>query len=406
MPALTDASIPKARGRREIRFILAKGVFADTASTLETTAAAGKQKAEPRHDSANRYHPNADIEYTEKQPMIIVESYPVAVAMCLITMLCWGSWANTQKLASKEWRFQLFYWDYAIGVLLLALVLAFTIGSTGSGGRGFLADLQQADGKWLGSAFIGGIIFNLSNILLVAAIDIAGLAVAFPVGVGLALVLGVITTFLSTKEGNAPMLGVGVAAIMIAIILDALAYKRLSSGGQKAPLKGIVISVAAGLLMGFFYKYVAQAMGKIETVNGTLTLEAGKLSPYTAVVLFSAGLLLSNFIWNSIMMVKPFTGEPVPFGDYFSKGSLRLHLVGILGGMIWNLGMSFSIIASTKAGAALSYGLGQGATMIGAFWGVFIWKEFKGAPPGTNKFLAAMFAFYLLGLGVLIASKL
>jgi len=338
--------------------------------------------------------------------MIIVESYSVAVAMCLITMLCWGSWANTQKLASKEWRFQLFYWDYAIGVLVLALLLAFTMGSTGGGGRGFLADLQQADGKWLGSAFIGGIIFNLSNILLVAAIDIAGLAVAFPVGVGLALVLGVITTFLSTKEGNAPMLGVGVAAIMIAIILDALAYKRLSSGGQKAPLKGIVISVAAGLLMGFFYKYVAQAMGKIETVNGALTLEAGKLSPYTAVVLFSAGLLLSNFIWNSIMMVKPFTGEPVPFGDYFSKGSLRLHLVGILGGMIWNLGMSFSIIASTKAGAALSYGLGQGATMIGALWGVFIWKEFKGAPPGTNKFLAAMFAFYLLGLGVLIASKL
>jgi glucose uptake protein len=335
--------------------------------------------------------------------MFIVESYPLAVVMCIITMLCWGSWANTQKLASKEWRFQLFYWDYAIGVLLLSLLLAFTLGSSGSGGRGFLADLQQGEGKWLGSAFIGGVIFNLSNILLVAAIDIAGLAVAFPVGVGLALVLGVVTTFLSTREGNAPMLGLGVAAIMVAILLDALAYKRLSSGGQKTPIKGIVISVAAGLLMGFFYKYVAQAMGKIDPI--TRALEPGKLSPYTAVVLFSAGLLLSNFIWNSIMMVKPFTGAPVPFGDYFSKGSLRLHLVGILGGMIWNTGMSFSIIASTKAGAALSYGLGQGATMIGAFWGVFIWKEFKGAPPGTNKFLAAMFAFYLLGLAILIASK-
>lgn len=324
--------------------------------------------------------------------------------MCLITMLCWGSWANTQKLASKEWRFQLFYWDYAIGVLLLSLLLAFTLGSSGTGGRGFIADLQQADSKWLGSAFIGGVIFNLSNILLVAAIDIAGLAVAFPVGVGLALVLGVVTTYLSTKEGNAPMLAAGVAAIMIAIILDALAYKRLSSGGQKAPAKGIVISIAAGLLMGFFYKYVAQAMGKIDVT--TRVLEAGKLSPYTAVVLFSAGLLISNFLWNSIMMVKPFTGSPVPFGDYFTKGSLRLHLVGILGGMIWNVGMAFSIIASTKAGAALSYGLGQGATMIGAFWGVFIWKEFKGAPKGTGGLLAAMFAFYLIGLGVLIASKM
>ena len=336
--------------------------------------------------------------------MVIVESYPAAVAMCLITMLCWGSWANTQKLASKEWRFQLFYWDYAIGVLLLSLLLAFTMGSSGSGGRGFLADLQQADGRWLTSAFLGGVIFNLSNSLLVAAIDIAGLAVAFPVGVGLALVLGVITTYIAKPDGNVPMLGLGVAAIIVAIILDALAYRRLATSGQKTPLKGIVISVAAGLLMGFFYKYVAQAMGRIDET--TRVLETGKLSPYTAVVLFSAGLLLSNFIWNSIMMVKPFTGAPVPFGDYFTKGNLRLHLVGILGGMIWNLGMSFSIIAATKAGAALSYGLGQGATMIGAFWGVFIWKEFKGAPPGTNRLLAAMFFFYLLGLCVLIASKL
>jgi glucose uptake protein len=336
--------------------------------------------------------------------MIIVESYPLAVAMCIITMLCWGSWANTQKLASKEWRFQLFYWDYAIGVLLLALALAFTLGSTGGGGRGFIADLQQADAKWLGSAFLSGIIFNLSNILLVAAIDIAGLAVAFPVGVGLALVLGVVTTFVAKPEGNVPMLAAGVAAIMVAIILDALAYKRLASAGQRTPVKGIVISVAAGLLMGWFYSFVAQAMGRIDPT--THALEAGKLSPYSALVLFSAGLLLSNFLWNSIMMVKPFTGTPVPFSDYFTKGNARLHAIGILGGAIWNLGMGFNIIASTTAGPALSYGLGQGATMVGALWGVFIWKEFKDAPTGTGKLLVAMFLCYLLGLGILIASKL
>ena len=324
--------------------------------------------------------------------------------MCFITMLCWGSWANTQKLASKEWRFQLFYWDYAIGVFLLALILAFTLGSHGAGGRGFLADLQQGDVKWLGSAFLGGVIFNLSNILLVAAIDIAGMAVAFPVGVGLALCLGVITTFHATRQGNPLMLGLGVGAIMVAIILDALAYKRMAGGDRKTPLKGILLSVAAGLLMGFFYSFVAQAMGGID--SATKVLEAGKLSPYTAIVLFSAGLLLSNFIWNSIMMVKPVTGEPVPFGDYFTKGNVRLHCIGILGGMIWNTGMSFSIVASSAAGPALAYGLGQGATMIGAFWGVFIWKEFKGAPSGTNKLLGAMFLFYMLGLGILIASKL
>ena len=336
--------------------------------------------------------------------MVIVQSYPLAIVMCVITMLCWGSWANTQKLATKEWRFQLFYWDYAIGVLLLALLLAFTMGSSGTGGRGFVADLGQADPKWLGSAFLGGVIFNLSNILLVAAIDIAGLAVAFPVGVGLALVLGVITTYLATHQGNVPMLALGVAGVMIAIILDGLAYRRLASGGLKTPARGIVISAAAGLLMGWFYSFVAHSMGKIDPV--TRALEAGKLSPYTAIVMFSAGLLLSNFIWNSVMMIRPLSGKPVPFGDYFSKGNARLHLIGILGGAIWNVGMSFSIIASTAAGPALAYGLGQGATMIGALWGVFIWKEFKGAPAGTDRYLAAMFLFYLLGLGVLIASKL
>lgn len=336
--------------------------------------------------------------------MIIVESYPIAIAMCIVTMLCWGSWANTQKLASKEWRFQLFYWDYAIGVFLLSLILAFTMGSSGSGGRGFCADLAQADAKWLGSAFLGGVIFNLSNILLVAAIDIAGLAVAFPVGVGLALVLGVITTYIAKPEGNVPMLAAGVAAVMIAIVLDALAYKRLASAGQKTPVKGIVLSVVAGVLMGWFYSFVAQAMSAIDPA--TKALEAGKLSPYTAIVLFSAGLLASNFIWNSIVMAKPFSGEPVTYRDYFTKGNARLHLIGILGGIIWNVGMSFSIIASTTAGPALSYGLGQGATMVGAFWGVFIWKEFKGAPAGTGKLLGAMFLFYLIGLSVLIASKL
>jgi glucose uptake protein len=339
--------------------------------------------------------------------MVVVDSSAIAIGMCAVTMLCWGSWANTLKLASKEWRFQLFYWDYAIGVLLLSLVLAFTMGSSGGGGRGFMEDLGQADPKWLGSALLGGVIFNLSNILLVAAIDIAGLAVAFPVGVGLALVLGVITTYSSTRVGNVPMLAAGVAAIMVAIILDAMAYRRLASGERKTPVKGIVISAAAGLLMGWFYSFVAQSMAKVGAVGGIVTLEpAGKLTPYTAIALFSAGVLISNFLWNSIMMVRPFTGPPVPFGDYFTKGSARLHLIGILGGVIWNLGMSFSIIASTKAGAALSYGLGQGATTIGAFWGVFIWKEFKNAPQGTNRLLAAMFVFYFLGLGILILSKI
>jgi glucose uptake protein len=333
--------------------------------------------------------------------MVIVESYPLAVVMCFVTMLCWGSWANTQKLASKEWRFQLFYWDYAIGVLLLSLVLAFTMGSMGTAGRGFLADVGQAEGSAIRSALLGGIIFNLSNILLVAAIDIAGMAVAFPIGVGLALVIGVVTNYVKMPIGNPVILFLGVAGVVVAIIVDALAYKKLPSEGQKTTAKGMLISVAAGVLMGFFYRFVVASMA-----TDFASPEAGKLTPYTAVVFFSLGLLLSNFVWNSIVMVKPFVGDPVPFGDYFTKGNLRLHLIGILGGIIWNVGMSFSIMASGAAGPSISYGLGQGATMIAAFWGVFIWKEFNEAPAGTNKLLTLMFAFYLIGLVLIITARL
>jgi len=333
--------------------------------------------------------------------MLTIESYPVAVAMCIVTMLCWGSWANTQKLASRQWRFQLFYWDYALGVFLLALALAFTLGSLGAGGRGFLADLAQADRRWLTSAFCGGVVFNLANILLVSAIDIAGMAVAFPVGIGLALVLGVVTTYAAKPEGNVPLLALGVGCVMLAVVLDALAYRRMAAAGSKAPAKGIVLSVVAGVLMGFFYSFVAQSMGRIDASDA---LEAGKLSPYSAIVLFSAGVLISNLLWNGIAMARPFSGEPVTYRDYFA-GNARLHFIGVLGGVIWSIGMSFSIIASTAAGPALSYGLGQGATLVGALWGVFIWKEFKGAPRGTGWLIAAMFLLYVVGIGVLIASK-
>jgi glucose uptake protein len=156
----------------------------------------------------------------------------------------------------------------------------------------------------------------------------------------------------------------------------------------------------AGLLMGYFYRFVAASMSE-----DFVHLEPGKLGPYAAIVIFSFGLLVSNFLWNTIVMAKPFVGRPVPFGDYFRKGTVRLHLVGILGGMIWNLGMSLSIIASGVAGFAISYGLGQGATLVAALWGVFIWKEFKNAPRGTNRLLALMFASFIVGLTLIVAAR-
>jgi len=316
-------------------------------------------------------------------------------------MLCWGSWANTQKLATKEWKFQLFYWDYSIGVLLLTLILAFTMGSIGADGRGFMEDLSLAEGSNIWSALLGGIVFNLANILLVAAIDIAGMAVAFPIGIGLALVIGVITNYIATPVGDPILLFVGVAFVAIAIVIDAVAYGKLPSGSNdKSKTKGLVLSIIAGIAMGFFYRFVAASM-----VTDFVVPEVGKLTPYTALVFFAVGLLVSNIVFVTIIMFKPFSGEKVAPLDYFKKGSPKLHMVGIIGGLIWSIGMSLSIIASSAAGFAISYGLGQGATMVAAFWGVFIWKEFKEAPKGTGKLLNIMFVCFIIGLALIIASR-
>jgi glucose uptake protein len=331
--------------------------------------------------------------------MFVLQSYTWAVVFCVITMFCWGSWANTQKLARKGWRFELFYWDYVIGVLLLSLLLGLTLGSQGTAGRPFLEDLAQASHSSIYSALLGGAIFNLANILLVAAIDIAGMSVAFPVGIGIALVLGVVLNYVADPIGNAPLLFGGVLLVVLAIILDAVAYRKLPGGAAGVSTKGLVLSVACGLSMGFFYRFVAASM-----YPDFVRPETGKLGPYGAVFVFAVGILLSNFLLNTLMMKKPFVGTPVTYADYF-KGGLGTHLTGILGGIIWGVGMSFNIIASGRAGFAISYGLGQGATMVAAFWGVFIWREFRTAPSGTSKLIAAMFACFLLGLALIIMAR-
>ncbi len=336
--------------------------------------------------------------------MFFVKNYAVAVVLCVVTMLCWGSWGNSQKLASNDrWRYQLFYWDYGIGILLSALLFAFTLGSFGVEGRGFLADIRQAGAGHLGLAFLGGVLFNLANILLVIAIDLAGLAVAFPVGIGLALVLGVVQTYWFNPKGDPVLLFAGVALVALAIVLNALAYKRLvaskAGGAQKGGSGlGIAISVIAGALMGAgFFGLVSKGLVKDFAVP-----ETGLMTPYTALVVFAFGLFVSNFLWNTIVSLRPVRGAPVPLSDYFRYGTPRLHAVGILGGTIWNIGMACSLIASGTAGTAVSYGLGQGATLVAALWGILIWKEFKGAPKAVSLLNVAMFALFVAGLGLII----
>lgn len=333
--------------------------------------------------------------------MFIVNSYSLAVVFCFITMLCWGSWGNTQKLAAKTWRYELFYWDYVIGMLLFSLFIAFTMGSFGAQGRPFIEDLGQASPGNLLSVILGGIIFNASNILLSASTSLAGLSVAFPLGVGLSLVLGTIINYIGAPKGNPLILFIGVALIIVAIVCNGIASSKLPRGeeNKKDNRKGIVLAVIAGVLMSFFYRFVAAAMDLDNFVNPA----TGKLTPYSAIVVFSTGVFLSNFLFNTYVMKRPFTGTPVSYKEYFA-GSFKTHLTGILGGAIWCLGTAFSYIASGQAGAAISYALGQGAPMIAAIWGVFIWKEFKNSNKSIKGLLAVMFLFFIAGLGFIIMS--
>jgi len=323
--------------------------------------------------------------------MFIPESYGLALLMMIICMICWGSWANTYKL-TKDVRFELFYWDYAVGIFVMALLLAFTLGSWRGGEQAFLPNLVQATGPRLGLAMLGGTVFNLANILLVAAISIAGLAVAFPVAIGTALVLGTILTYLVQRTGNATLLFAGVALALVAIVADALAYKELGGGKLKVTKKGLWICIVSGLLMGSWSPFTAASMAE----------GAGQLTPYTSTVFFTLAALVSTFIFNIYFMEKPLVGAPVSLSGYV-QGRPSWHVLGLVGGFIWSIGTAFNLVAGRSAGFAISYAVGQSAPMVAALWGLLIWREFAGASAKAKLYLVLMFLFYA-GAIVLIAN--
>lgn len=326
--------------------------------------------------------------------MFVVDQLGIAIVFCVITMLGWGSWANTQKLAGKDkWPFPLYYWDYALGVFALSVVLMFTLGSFGGAGMSAAANLGQAGAGPIATAFFSGVLFNISNILLVVAIDAAGMSVAFPVGVGLALVIGTVASYAQSPKGSAPLLFSGVALVVVAMIVSALAYRKLPRVPGRGWARGVVFAVIAGCLMGFFYPQLSKA---ISPGFNSSAIQPGLLTPYTALVFFAAGLLVSNFVVNTIFM----KAGGLSYSEYF-RGGVRLHSLGFLGGLIWMLALSLNVVAAGVAGPAISYALGQGATLIAAIWGVFVWKEFAKAPEGTTPLIAAMFAGYTIGLALI-----
>jgi glucose uptake protein len=330
--------------------------------------------------------------------MFIITHYPLAVVVCFVTMLCWGSWANTQKLATQSVPTTIFYRDYTYGILFLSLLLAFTLGSAGSVGRSFLTDISQADQQNLLYALVGGFVFNIANILIVVGIELAGLSVAMPVGIGLALILGVVVNYILSPIGNVGLLSGGVFAIFLAVVFSALAYRSKSTVGQAVSTNGLVISLVGGFLMSFFFYFVARAMA-----TDFASPAPGLLTPYTALVLFGLGVVISTPLFLPIL--RRFTGKAANSTVRYGEVSTRNHGIGMLGGMIWCLGMASSLLASGEAGYAISYGLGQGATIIAVLWGVFIWNEFRGAPATSSRYLTLMGLCYVLGLVLIIAAK-
>lgn len=337
--------------------------------------------------------------------MILVHNYGLAVFFFVISMICWGSWANTQKLAAKNWRFELFYWDLTLGLLLMATFAAFTVGSMGTEGRTFMQDLAQADSSSIMNAMLGGIVWNLGNILLVAAIAVAGMSVGFPIGGGIAWVLGIIVNFVlvvldkGKPEGNVALLFTGVAVIIAAIYLSMLSFKKLAKEQKKPSAKGIILSVAAGLLIAFFYGLVVKSLDNSFVAGG-----AGNLTPFTGVFFFAVGVTVSTPIFNSLFMRFPVEGKPVKMAEYF-KGSLLTHSTGVIGGLIWMFGMVVSFMSAGATNPAISYALSNAAPVVAILWGVFVWKEFKGAPKGTNSLLVTMFVLFLIGLVLITMSN-
>jgi glucose uptake protein len=328
--------------------------------------------------------------------MFLPETYQVTLFLMILSMLCWGSWANTLKLCPK-FRFQLFYWDYAFGLLAGAIVWGLTAGSLGQTGPSFLKALSHTSRGTILWAACGGVIFNVANLLLVAAIDVAGLAVAFPIGIGLALVVGAVSSYLVSPAANPLLLFGGVFLVAVAIVLDAAAYRKRESSSRTMTTRGIALSLVAGLLMGSFYPLVAHAMR-----------DADSPGPYAIAFFFAIGVLLSTIPANLLLMARPLDGKPPVDGSDYWHAPLGWHAAGLLGGAIWCTGAVANFVASGAhlVGPAVSYSIGQGATMVSACWGVFVWREFDGAPRAAKLLLLLMFVFFVLGLGAVALAPL
>jgi glucose uptake protein len=318
--------------------------------------------------------------------------------LMILSMICWGSWANAFKL-TRGVRFELFYWDYAVGSTLSALLLATLLDTPTASGAAFPQSLLSTSTAALVEAAAAGVVFNLANLLLVAAIAIAGLAVAFPVAIGTALIVGTALTFFVDHKGAPLVIATGVGFAAVAIVCSAMAY-RARTHGLQITRRGVIICLVSGLLMASWAPLAASSMRAAAGGVVTGMASAQALTPLASFAVFAVAALVSTLPFNLYLMRRPLVGVPVSMREY-SAGGIRWHLLGLLGGAVWAVGTASNLVAGNSVGFAVSYAVGQSAPLVASLWGIFVWKEFAGAGPAATRALAAMFVFYLAAIGIL-----
>jgi glucose uptake protein len=342
--------------------------------------------------------------------MILPGSYAAVLILLIAGMVGWGTWANLFKAAGGKWRFELFYFDFAIGVLLAAMLIALTAGSLGFDGFSFADDLRLAGKRQDLFGFVAGVVFNLGNMLLLGAVSITGMAVAFPAGMGCALIVAALWNFALNPGVNPILILTGAAVVAGSIVFDILAFKtwsaaRLKAQAQavtgktkrrKSTLKGVFISLVGGLLLGSFAPLIE--MGRAGE-NG--------LGPYSIGFIFAVGVVFSTFVFNLFLMNLPLQGQPIEMAEYF-RVKLQRHGLGILGGILWYVGLIASLVGgrvegAARVGAPIGYALAQGGIVIAALCGLFLWRELPDANSSVRIRLGLMFLLLLTGIGVLTA---
>ena len=323
--------------------------------------------------------------------MLLPASPAATLALVLISLICWGIWANTLKMAGK-WRFELYICDFALGFALLAVVAAFTAGTLSSSELTFQENFLVASYRNIAYVLLAGAIFNAGNMLLTATVSMAGMALAFSITCGVALTVAAIRSLIFDSPGGMLVVLAGAALLLAAVVLAAYAYSQLlrarAEGVKHAALQAdpraklgkrpprvpgaalpVTLAAIGGLALGLFHPLLDLGRAGDNAV-----------APYGLTLLFAASILGSTVLLVPFFFTFPVSGQPIAFRDYFS-GTSKQHLLGLLGGVLAGCGFLTAMLALAvpRNGVGLSYGLSEAGPLLAVICGLFIWSEYRGA---------------------------